>query len=32
MIFWNRLKERKLVIYTSYDEIQYKPKTTGYFK
>ena len=30
--FWKRLKDRKLVIYSSYGEYIHKPKTIGYFR
>lgn len=32
MILWNRLKEKKLVIYSSYGEYKWRPKTIGYFR
>jgi hypothetical protein len=30
--FWERLKNKKLVIYTSFGNYEWKPKIVGYFK
>lgn len=30
--YWKRLREKKLVIYSSYGEFRYQLKTLGYFR